>query len=109
MPSKVLIVLRSVFYINGLLLVLALFPWWNGDAKRPGFADYLLGSYRFGGFRADVVWLAFTTILFVSFCFFVFEGFIEGKEAWRVRDMDMLLCFILMGGLVAFVIRGPWF
>src|SRR5579862_744101 len=48
---------------NLLLIALSFTPWFGGTAKAPGLADTLFGSIRLGGFRADFVWLFFSTIL----------------------------------------------
>ena len=34
----------------------------EGTATRVGAVDHLLGAFRLGGFRVDVVWLVFSTV-----------------------------------------------
>jgi hypothetical protein len=109
-PNLALIVLRGVVLINGLFFLLSFFPWWEGTVRGPGVVDQLLNHYRWGGFRADVVWFAATTVvLFVAFCFFLFECMLEGREAWRSRFVDIFLCLASVSSFVGYLLKEPWF
>ncbi len=55
------LLLRSLVLFNLAFIALSCVPWFSGTAKTPGFADRLFGNLRFGGFRADVVWLTLST------------------------------------------------
>ncbi len=48
---------------NLALIGLSLTRWFGGDASHPGVADHLFGAIRFGGFRADFVWMLFSNLL----------------------------------------------
>jgi hypothetical protein len=60
---------------NLLLIWLSWIPWFGGTAQHAGIVDKLLGHIRFGGFRADFVWLCLSTVaLFLAALFFILRS-----------------------------------
>jgi hypothetical protein len=57
--------LRSVLAMNVVLLGLTFLPAFSGSGATPGLADRLWGDIRYGGYRADVVWMCGTTLLLI--------------------------------------------
>lgn len=45
------------------VLILTVIPVFSGKDPMPGLVDQLWGKERFGGFRADVVWMCVSTIV----------------------------------------------
>ena len=76
--------LRLVVAINLLRFVLSFFPSFEGTADSEGWLDSLLNPYRIDGFRIDLVWLVFSTVII----------FLAGFHFLRRRAIfDAVLCF----------------
>ena len=56
-------IIRGLLAINAALLVLTFVPAFSGTGAAPGLADRLWGNYRYGGWRADVVWMCGSTVV----------------------------------------------
>jgi hypothetical protein len=57
------------------LIWLSWFSWFGGTEHHAGMADKLFGQMRFGGFRADIVWLCLSTgVLFFIGGFFLLQA-----------------------------------
>ena len=50
-----------IIAVNFILFVLTFIPAFSGIGAGPGLADRLWGDYRFGGWRADIVWVVTST------------------------------------------------
>jgi hypothetical protein len=59
-------IVRGLLAINVALLILTFIPAFSGIGPEPGVADRLWGNYRFGGWRADVVWMFVSTIVILA-------------------------------------------
>ena len=55
--------IRGLLAINVALFILTFIPAFSGVGQGPGVADRLWGSVRFGGWRADVVWMLVSSIV----------------------------------------------
>jgi|SRR6185437_4114003 len=58
-------VLRGLLAVDFALFVLAFIPAFSGIGPEPGIADRLWGNYRFGGWRADVVWMCASSVFII--------------------------------------------
>lgn len=87
-------VLRGVLAVNLVILVLSFTPWFSGIGPELGVADRLLGSYRPGGWRADVAWMFVSTALIAIFA-------LGGSDQSRSRKTTVILCRVW---LVCFVV-----
>jgi hypothetical protein len=58
-------ILRGLLAVDFALFVLTFIPAFSGIGSEPGLADRLLGNYRFGGWRADVVWMCTSSLLII--------------------------------------------
>src|SRR5262245_5005393 len=58
-------ILGGVLVVNFTLFVLTFIPAFSGigPGSEPGLADRLWGRIRFGGWRADVVWMCLSTVV----------------------------------------------
>lgn len=54
--------LRGIVVVNAALLALLFVPAFSGVGAAPGMADRLWGDVRLGGWRADVVWVAASSV-----------------------------------------------
>jgi hypothetical protein len=89
------LMIRGVVLFNAALIAVSWTRWFSGDAKHVGWADRLFGQIRFGGFRADFLWIVLSTAaLGIAFLYFASQSF-RSREA-RVNAM-FCLC-----GIVAF-------
>jgi hypothetical protein len=59
-------VLRTVIALNLLLFALPFVPGFSGIGPAPGLADRLWGNARLAGWRADVVWMAGSSLLILA-------------------------------------------
>jgi hypothetical protein len=59
-------ILRGLLAVNFALFVLTFVPAFSRIGPEPGLADRLLGNYRFGGWRADVVWMCASSLLIIA-------------------------------------------
>jgi hypothetical protein len=95
---------------NVVLIALSFTPWFGGTAKAPGLADTLFGSIRLGGFRADIVWLFFSSI---ALFFAGISAAVTARQNRRARRVAILcgvevfsfafyLFFSLISGLLYF-------
>jgi hypothetical protein len=66
-------ILRGLVAVDFALFVLTFFPAFSGIGGGPGLADRLFGDYRFGGWRADVVWMCASSV-FIFFTGLVWVG-----------------------------------
>lgn len=96
-----LVMLHGVIVLNFILYGLSLSSWFEGSADKAGFVDHLLGAYRLGGFRADCVWLFFSTILI----FFVLLFFLSYVRKNRTARLTALLCVAAVVAFFMFVVR----
>jgi hypothetical protein len=62
MPTRRFTGFRCIVGFNLVLIALSWSAWFEGTATRVGVVDHLFGSFRLGGFRADVVWLVLSTV-----------------------------------------------
>jgi len=60
--KKVVWTLRILLLINLVLFVLAFVPAFSGLGAAPGLADHYLGNIRYGGWRADILWVFASTV-----------------------------------------------
>ena len=89
-----------VVAFNLLLIGLRWSPWFAGTEQQIGCADRLFGAYRLGGFRADCVWLFFSTaILVIALCYFLLQA------RRRNARIAVLLCVIDILAFCAYVYR----
>ncbi len=96
-----LIVCRAVIGFNLVLIALSWFPWFEGTETRVGAVDHLLGAFRLGGFRADVVWLVLSTGVIAL------AGFLSLLQARgsRTARINALLCAVEVLAFCSFVYR----
>jgi len=59
-------ILRGLLAVDFALFVLTFIPAFSGIGQEPGLADRLLGNYRLGGWRADVVWMCASSVLIIA-------------------------------------------
>ena len=59
-------ILRGLLAVNFVLFITTFFPAFSGIGREPGLADRLLGNYRFGGWRADVVWMCASSVFIIA-------------------------------------------
>jgi hypothetical protein len=59
-------ILRSLLAVDFSLFILTFIPAFSGIGPEPGLADRLLGNFRFGGWRADVVWICASSVLIIA-------------------------------------------
>lgn len=78
--------LRALLAVNLVLLVLSFIPAFSGTGARPGLADALFGKIRFGGWRADVVWMVASSLIILI-----------GALRWT-RDLAWLPCLLVYLG-----------
>jgi hypothetical protein len=95
------LLLRSTVLFNLLLVGLAWSPWFEGNERDIGFADKLFGELRFGGFRADVVWLFFSSFLLLFPLLYFFER-AKGSGAAR---LNVIFCVAGIAGFCFFLYR----
>ncbi len=79
-------ILRGVLTVDLALFVLTFVPAFSGIGPAPGLADRLWGSVRFGGWRADVVWMCGSTVLIVA-------GGLRGIGEHGPRRTTSVLCW----------------
>jgi hypothetical protein len=58
-------ILRGLLAVDFALFVLSFIPAFSGIGPEPGITDRLLGNYRFGGWRADVVWMCASSVFII--------------------------------------------
>ena len=69
-PTQKFTGFRCIIGFNLVLIALSWSAWFEGTATRVGAVDHLFGSFRLGGFRADVVWLVLSTLaIALAVCF----------------------------------------
>lgn len=56
-------IIRSLLAVDVALLILTIIPASSGMDPMPWLVDRLWGKERYGGFRADVVWMCVSTIV----------------------------------------------
>lgn len=59
-------ILRGLLAVDFVLFVLTFIPAFSGIGPEAGLADRLLGNYRFGGWRADIVWMCASSVLIIA-------------------------------------------
>jgi hypothetical protein len=59
-------ILRALLALNFALFLLTFVPAFSGIGPEAGLADRLWGNYRFGGWRADVVWMCGSTMFLLA-------------------------------------------
>ena len=94
-------IMRGTIVFNLALVALSWWPWFEGTAVRPGAVDHLLGAFRLGGFRADLVWLVVSTL----FIFFALFPFLFKARTSRFARTNALLCFAEIIAFCLFVYR----
>jgi hypothetical protein len=73
--SAATLVAWVVAIANISLIWLSWTSWFGGTAQHAGIADKLFGQLRFGGFRADIVWLCLSSaVLFFAGWFFILKS-----------------------------------
>src|SRR5271170_5742002 len=83
-------VFRGVVIGNVLLVALSWWPWFEGTVATVGEVDRLLGPFRLGGFRPDVLWLTLSTFL-IGLLFFAFLFNVRTSRSARI---NMCLCVV---------------
>lgn len=95
-----------VIAIDFVLFVLTFFPAFSGIGPQPGLADRLWGSNRFGGWRADVVWVFASSMVL----FFVTMTSAGSRTASRSPVFKLsvlwLICFVVYAGYVVMHMMG---
>ena len=94
-------VFRGIVVLNVILVALLWWPWFGGTAERVGEVDRLLNPFRVGGFRADCVWLVFSTFL-IAVSLFVSLSKARASGTARV---NVYLCLIELFAFCSFVYR----
>jgi hypothetical protein len=59
-------ILRGFLAVDFAFFVLSFVPAFSGIGPKPGIADRLLGNYRLGGWRADVVWMCASSVFIIA-------------------------------------------
>jgi hypothetical protein len=89
-------VLRTVIALNLLLFGLAFVPAFSGIGPAPGLADRLWGNARLAGWRADVVWMAGSSLLILA-----------GTSRWTreasARKTTAILCLVWLPLFVVYL------
>ena len=83
-------ILRGLLAVDFALFVLAFVPAFSGIGPEPGVADRLWGNYRFGGWRADVVWMCASSV------FIIVAGFPWIKQS-RSAKITRFAWFLWLG------------
>lgn len=92
-------VLRSIAALNLSLILLMCCVWYEGTLGAPGISSAFFGRFRVGGFRADEMWLAVSTIvLFTAMPLVV-------KTTSPTRKLTALICFAEYLAFSLFVYR----
>lgn len=92
---------RCIVGFNLVLIALSWSAWFEGTATRVGAVDHLLGSFRLGGFRADVVWLVLSTAA-IALAGLIFLLKVKDSQAARI---NALLCAVGVLAFCSFVYR----
>ena len=77
----------SIVAINLVLTVLTWSRWFTGTEQQIGFGDRVFGTYRLGGFRADCVWLSFSTAALIVV---LFHSLSKAKRSRSARVSALL-------------------
>ena len=88
--------LRGVLAVNVALLALSFVPAFSGIGPEPGLADRLWGNLRFGGWRADVVWMCGSTLL-------IFAGGLRWTRERGARRTTSVLCWLWLPCFVGYL------
>ena len=103
-------IICAVIAVNFILFVLTFVPAFSGFGEQPGLADRLLGNYRFGGWRADVVWVfASTVAILILGLAYTQSTSVKGGRAYKlvVTSCTVCLgCFVLYVGYVFIHMMG---
>jgi hypothetical protein len=92
---------RCIVGFNLVLIALSWSAWFEGSATRVGAVDHLFGSFRLGGFRADVVWLVLSTAA-IGLAGLI--SLLKVRNSYAAR-IDALLCAVEAVAFCSFVYR----
>jgi hypothetical protein len=99
-----------VIAINLVLFVLTFIPAFSGFGPQPGLADRLWGDYRFGGWRADVVWVyASSVAVFFFGLIYARSGSARQNQEYKfvvLLSAVWLACFVVYAGYVLIHMMG---
>jgi hypothetical protein len=95
-------VVRCVIALNFVLFSFSFTAWFQGTEKIPGMADRLFGSYRFGGFRADFVWIVVSTV----FIFFALLAFATSTRDARSVRINRWLCVAWIVACLIYLLKA---
>jgi hypothetical protein len=85
-------ILRGLLAVDFAIFVLTFISAFSGIGQEPGLADRLLGNYRFGGWRADVVWMCASSVfIFATGLPWVIEN--RTAKITRIAWCLWLACF----------------
>ena len=82
--------LRALLVVNFTLFVLTFIPAFSGIGPKSGVADRWWGEYRFGGWRADVVWMLLSSVV-------IFVGALPWTAEPGARRTTSILCRYWLG------------
>jgi hypothetical protein len=92
---------RSIIAFNLILIALSWSPWFEGTEAKIGAVDRLIGSFRLGGFRADLIWLVVSTAgILLALIPFLMEA-----RRNRTARLNALLCVVEILAFCSFVYR----
>jgi hypothetical protein len=87
--------------MNFLRFLLSFIPSFEGTEHDAGSVEKLFGSFRIAGFRADFVWLLFSTpIIFLAAFYFLWEA-----RKNRLALIDFALCLLWVAAFAEYVLR----
>jgi hypothetical protein len=96
-----LVSFRLIIAFNLILIALSWSPLFEGTETKVGAVDHLLGAFRLGGFRADVIWLVVSTAgVFLALIVFL----IEARRS-RTARINALLCVTEILAFCSFIYR----
>jgi hypothetical protein len=103
-------VICAVIAVNFILFVLTFIPAFSGIGVQSGLADRLWGTYRYEGWRVDVVWV-FASSLIILVAGFAFKGSAVDKvspthKVVVISCVAWLCCFVIYAGYVLIHMMG---
>ncbi|MBB5061428.1 phosphoglycerol transferase MdoB-like AlkP superfamily enzyme [Granulicella aggregans] len=100
-PTQKFTGFRCIIGFNLVRIALSWSAWFEGNATRVGAVDHLFGSFRLGGFRADVVWLVLSTL---AIALAGLLSLLKVRNSQKAR-IDALLCAVEVLAFCSFVYR----
>lgn len=95
------VLVRVALAMNFLRFLLSFIPSFEGTEHDAGSVEKLFGSFRIAGFRADFVWLLFSTpIIFLAAFYFLWEA-----RKNRLALIDFALCLLWVAAFAEYVLR----